>query len=129
MKYGILETMGRGAVIYRCKDESMDEVPWMEHARFKGIYLKHVVKGADTDGMLSCHIVRIEPNCVLDEHAHDDQWELHEVAGGSGILLFDTKERLYQSGSVAIIPKGVKHKVVAGQTGLVLLAKFFPAQV
>lgn len=33
----------------------------------------------------------------------------------------------YHPKCMGVIPKGTKHKVVAGENGLILLAKFFPA--
>jgi quercetin dioxygenase-like cupin family protein len=49
------------------------------------------------------------------------------VIGGEGQSLLDSKEIPYFPGSMAVIPQGTRHRVVAGSQGLVLLAKFFPA--
>jgi quercetin dioxygenase-like cupin family protein len=35
----------------------------------------------------------------------------------------------YKPGVIAVIPKGKVHKVVAGESGLVILATFLPALV
>jgi quercetin dioxygenase-like cupin family protein len=114
-----------------CKEREYDvcECPWSEHPKFKGVYLKHLVKGTDTNGMLSSHMVKVDPCAVLEEHIHDSQWELHEVIDGEGVFLLGTMETPYYPGRMAIIPKGVRHKVTAGNSGLVMLAKFFPALI
>ena len=93
----------------------------------KGVFLKHLIKGVDTEGKLSCHLVKIDPNCVLEEHIHEGQCELHEVIEGEGNCILDTKKTPYNPGRITMIPKGIKHKVIAGNSGLVFLAKFFPA--
>lgn len=100
---------------------------WNEHPAFKGVFLKHLVTGEATEGALSCHMVRVEPGCCLESHIHEGQWELHEVINGQGEAIVDDVAVAYQTGVMAVIPKGVRHRVQAGEAGLVLLAKFFPA--
>ncbi|NJB66548.1 quercetin dioxygenase-like cupin family protein [Desulfobaculum xiamenense] len=102
-------------------------LPWNEHPAFEGVALKHLVTGAETAGALSCHMVRVAPGCTLAMHAHAAQWELHEVISGSGTAQLDETEMPYAPGTLTIIPKGTDHRVAAGDDGLVLLAKFFPA--
>ena len=116
-----------GIVTYCEKDQEIGDITWTPHAKFTGVFLKHLLKGADTAGMLSCHLVKVEPGCVLDEHLHAGEWELHEVIGGEGQGYLGTKDIEYHPGRVVIIPQNTKHKVVAGPSGLMLLAKFFPA--
>ena len=123
----IAACMANGSTTYMDRDEATGEIPWNEHPKFKGIFIKHIIKGIDTDGMLSCHMVRIDPNAILEDHLHDNQWELHEVIEGEGKFVLESKETLYNPGRMGIIPKGARHKVVAGENGLILLAKFFPA--
>ncbi len=125
----ISEQLARGSITFPDRSEEIDDLPWNEHPRFPGVFLKHLVKGVDTEGRLSCHLVRIEPRCALEEHVHDGQWELHEVLQGEGSFLVNGRETAYYPGRMAVIPKRAKHKVVAGSGGLVLLAKFFPALV
>jgi mannose-6-phosphate isomerase-like protein (cupin superfamily) len=119
--------LANGSVTYLGRDDSIGRVQWIAHPKFKGVYLKHLVKGADTEGKLSCHVVRIDPNAVLEDHCHEGQWELHEVVEGEGIFRLDGKETPYYPGRMGVIPNGTSHQVTAGKTGLVLLAKFFPA--
>lgn len=102
------------------------DISWKEHPKFKGVFLKHLITGADTEGKLSCHLVRVDPHCLLDEHEHPEQWELHEVIRGKGVFLMNFRETAYRVGSMAVIPPGTRHKVLTGKDGLVLLAKFFP---
>lgn len=123
----ITTCVANGAVTYADRDEPSGQIQWNEHPKFKGVYLKHLVRGEDTGGMLSCHLVRIDSNGVLDEHMHENQWELHEIIEGDGILIFGGRHTPYSPGGMGVMPKGVKHKIIAGQNGLVLLAKFFPA--
>jgi quercetin dioxygenase-like cupin family protein len=125
----IVASMANGAITYLDREDATEKIPWNQHAKFKGVYLKHLIKGADTDGKLSCHMVRIDPDAILDEHIHENQWELHEVIAGEGKFLLDLKETPYYPGSMGMIPRGTNHKVVAGKSGMVLLAKFFPALI
>ncbi len=101
--------------------------PWTAHPVFKGVSMKHLIRANDTAGRLSAHMVSLEPGAVLDSHVHESQYELHEVLHGKGCFHLEDKEVVYEPGSMGIIPMGTNHKVVAGETGLVILAKFFPA--
>jgi len=123
----ISECMASGSITYVDRDDQVEQIQWVAHPKFKGVYLKHLIKGVDTDGKLSCHLVKMDPSAVLEEHIHESQWELHEVMEGQGGFILDTRESSYYPGRMSIIPKGLKHKVIAGTNGLVLLAKFFPA--
>ena len=109
------------------KHIDIDTLKWNPHPAFKGVYLKHLITGTDTDGKLSCHIVKIDPGCILDTHIHDGKIELHEVALGSGLMFLDKQEINYSTGRVCLIPVNTPHKVVAGKDGLYLFAKFTPA--
>jgi len=109
------------------KQIDIDTLKWNPHPTFKGVYLKHLITGKDTDGKLSCHIVKIDPDCILDTHIHDGKIELHEVAGGRGTMYLDKQEFSYSTGRICLIPANTPHKVVAGKDGLYLFAKFTPA--
>lgn len=119
--------MTKGSITFMDRDDAAEEIPWSPHPKFKGVNMKHLIKGIDTDGMLSCHMVRIDPDAILEDHSHENQWELHEVIEGEGKFILESKETLYYPGRMGMIPKGVSHKVIAGKNGLILLAKFFPA--
>ena len=102
-------------------------LPWQDHPAFAGVRLRHLVTAADTQGQLSCHIVRLSPGASLAGHVHDGQWELHEVVSGAGTARLAGREADYAPGVTAVIPRGTPHAVTAGDQGLCLLAKFFPA--
>ena len=125
----IAACLANATTTYVDRDDAAGEIPWNQHPKFKGVYLKHLIKGADTDGKLSCHMVKIDPDAILEEHIHENQWELHEVIKGEGKFILDTKETPYYPGRMGMIPKGTNHKVIAGEKGMVLLAKFFPALI
>ncbi|MHC1788239.1 cupin domain-containing protein [Solidesulfovibrio sp.] len=105
------------------------DLAWKDHPVFAGVRRRHLVTAADTDGALSCHIVRLDPGASLASHVHDGQWELHEVVAGSGVAGLAGRSLEYAPGVSAVIPRGVVHEVTAGESGLCLLAKFFPALV
>jgi quercetin dioxygenase-like cupin family protein len=121
------ECLSKGLTACIDKNIAARDIAWVPHPTFKGVSLKHLIKGMETGGLLSSHMVRLEPHAVLEEHTHDNQWELHEVIEGEGCFLLDSKEVIYVPGNMGIIPKKTRHKVVAGESGLVLMAKFFPA--
>lgn len=100
---------------------------WNPHPTFRGVFLKHIITGAQTDNRFSSHIVRIDPECALEEHIHDGKTELHEVMEGFGICLLNGREVTYYPGDCAVIPCNIRHEVVAGKNGLILHAKFMPA--
>ena len=102
-------------------------IDYAPHKTFKGVSLKHLVKGDTTDGRISSHLVRVEPFCSLDEHIHAGQFEIHEVIQGSGECLIAGKQIHYAPGTVAVIPQDTPHSVKAGENGLYILAKFTPA--
>lgn len=113
----------------RLPDKTVDfnEIKWSEHATFEGVELKHIVTAKDTNGMFSYHLVRIAPNCAIGEHIHSTQLETHEVISGSGTCVMLDKNLKYDVGTISIIPANIKHKVIAGEDGLYLFAKFMPA--
>jgi quercetin dioxygenase-like cupin family protein len=122
----ISAAMANGAITYIDRDDQAGRVQWNDHPKFKGVSLKHLIRGIDTGGSLSCHLVKIDPGCVLDEHIHESQLELHEVIEGEGSFFLGSKETAYHPGCMSVIPRGTKHKVIAGKNGMVLLAKFCP---
>lgn len=67
--------------LFETKSNENDYTP---HKAFKGVFLKHLVKGEMTDGRISCHLVKVEPFCSLETHVHPEQLEIHEVIFGDG---------------------------------------------
>lgn len=104
-----------------------NEVEYVPHKTFKGVFLKHLVKGELTDNRISCHLVKVEPFCSLEAHSHSEQLEIHEVIYGSGDCQIAEHQIQYAVGAVGIIPQNVIHKVTAGKDGIYILAKFTPA--
>lgn len=125
----IATEIASGEVHFTNRMESISDVEWTRHAEFKGVYLKNMIKGADTGGLFSSHLVKIEPDCRLENHIHETQMELHEVIEGDGSCLISGNTIAYRQGKMAVIPKGENHMVQAGENGLVMLAKFFPSLV
>lgn len=100
---------------------------YVSHKVFKGVSLKHLVKGNATNNQISCHLVKVEPFCILDTHTHPEQFEIHEVIYGDGDCRIAENKIAYKPGTVGVIPPNTEHKVVAGKDGLFILAKFTPA--
>lgn len=116
---------GSGYFITGGKDFST--LPFELHKEFTGVALKHLVVGEETEGRLSCHLVRIDPFCCLESHTHPKNLEIHEVIAGRGVYRIGEVEYPYQPGSVAVIPMDSVHRIVAGKEGLFILATFSPA--
>ena len=125
----IQPNIANGTIHYHDRSENISDVKWSKHSVFQGVYIKHMIKGADTCGLFSSHIVKIDPNCCLDQHCHENQLELHEVIEGEGVCQLVEERFDYRFGKMAVIPKGERHMVKAGEKGLTLLAKFFPAML
>ncbi|WP_319582451.1 cupin domain-containing protein [uncultured Pseudodesulfovibrio sp.] len=116
-----------GTVTARGEIKSAADLPWNQHPTFVGVALKHLVTGAETGGAFSAHLVRLDPNAEIEDHIHETNWELHEVAEGSGVCVLEGDSIPYAPGRVAVMPQKALHRVRAGQDGLCLLAKFVPA--
>ncbi len=125
----ISTNIANGIIHYTDRTANISDVEWAKHPNFKGVYLKHMIKGADTDEFFSSHLVKIDPNCCLENHCHENQVELHEVIEGYGTCLLIEESFDYHLGKMAVIPRGEGHMVKAGENGLILLAKFFPAML
>jgi quercetin dioxygenase-like cupin family protein len=125
----IATKLANGSITFENREDRVEDIPWNRHPKFKGVYLRHLVKGADTGGTLSCHVVRLDPGAILEDHIHESQWEVHEVVEGQGTFFLGSRETAYYPGRMAVIPRGAMHRVIAGTSGLVLLAKFSPPLV
>lgn len=109
------------------KEIAFENISWSKHPTFEGVELKHIITSKDTNGEFSFHLVRIEPNKKIGMHIHETQLETHEVISGTGICINDNVKLKYSPGIISIFPKKVMHEVTAGDNGLYLFAKFFPA--
>lgn len=110
----------------RKKTESL---PWNPHPKFEGVFLKHLVTGSDTGGRMSLHHVRVYPGCMIGDHTHAGQVEIHDVLSGEGTCTLAGKEIPYTPGVLGIMPADTVHRIVAGDKGLLLLATFAPPLV
>jgi quercetin dioxygenase-like cupin family protein len=110
-------------------ESASNGIEYTPHKTFKGVYLKHLVKGDMTDGRISALLVKVEPFCSLETHAHPEQLEIHEVIQGTGECQIAEKQMPYSPGTVAVIPQNSPHRVTAGENGLYILAKFTPASL
>lgn len=112
------------AELFETQSNAIEYVP---HSTFKGVYLKHLIKGELTNNRISCHLVKVAPFCSLDMHTHPEQFEIHEVIFGDGDCQIAEKQIQYTAGTIEVIPPNTMHKVAAGKNGIYILAKFTPA--
>ena len=118
-----------GMVYTQNSSQASAELDYVPHARFKGVYLKHLVTGSMTGNQVSSHLVKVEPHCVLDTHIHENNLEIHEVIAGSAKAMVGDQAVDYLPGTVGVLPAGVPHQIIAGDEGVYILAKFTPALV
>lgn len=122
-----MNDFNKGKLYINEKIIDVEDLQWNEHSDFKGVFLKHIIKGADTNNSLSCHLVKINPDCEIDIHNHSGKTELHEILSGFGQCLIEQTTINYQKGVVGFIPTDKNHSIKASNKGLFFLAKFFPA--
>jgi quercetin dioxygenase-like cupin family protein len=96
------------------------------HPAFAGVTLCRVVGAEESDNALTTLVVTLAPSAAMAPHRHGAETEQHIVMEGEGTLTLDGVSHAYRPGLVAIIPKGHEHAVVAGESGMVLLAVFSP---
>lgn len=119
----------QGTIITPETRQTIRDLPWNKHATCEGVFLKHLITGAVTNGQFSCHLVRVQAGHEISEHIHAKNWELHEVIAGDGRGFLNGQELSYQPGNTIVIPLGEKHRVVAESADLYLWAKFIPALI
>lgn len=123
----ISEMFENGNVKGNISNNEIKSLKWNEHQLFEGVFLKHLITEEETNGQLSCHLVKVNPGCSIDTHIHNEKLEIHEIIDGTGTCTIGESTISYQPGSVALIPADIPHKVVAESEGLFILAKFSPA--
>lgn len=123
----IFEKFDNGTVYGITNEMAADKLSWNAHPTFTGVFLKHLITGEQTNGNLSCHLVKVNPGCCIDTHIHNGKLELHEVVEGYGYCTIGERKLNYIPGTLAVIPADISHKVEAGSNGIYLLAKFSPA--
>lgn len=104
-----------------------EAVEYTPHAKFKGVALKHLVRGEQTGGLLSCHLVKADPFCSLETHCHPEHLEIHQVISGTGECSLGDALTDYAPGTLGVIPQNIPHRVTAGAEPLYILAIFSPA--
>lgn len=125
-KNDVFERFGAGRLAMAGGDRDFAALPWNKHPVFAGVALKHLVTSAESDGLFSYHLVKIDPGCAIGDHVHDPQLETHEVVAGNGECVNGGVAAAYRPGTIAIMPPRVRHEVRAGEDGLLLFAKFMP---
>lgn len=118
-----------GRLVLPEQETGFADIPWLKHAGFEGVELKHIVTSGQTGGQFSFHLVKIAPNKKIGKHIHETQLETHEVISGSGVCIHGQTEIKYEPGVISVFPIAEPHEVRAGGEGLYLFAKFFPALV
>lgn len=110
------------------QDRPQAERPvWTDHASFAGVRLCRLVTGAESGGRFTTLLVSIAPHAGMLPHRHEAEVEQHLVLNGEGHLELDGQAQHYQPGSLMVIPQGAEHSVIAGESGIVILALFSPA--
>ena len=125
----MLAQVMQGKIVTLENSLAITQLKWNKHPSCEGVFLKHIVTGELTHGKFSCHLVKVQAGFEISEHVHPNNWELHEVVAGEATGHLVDKSIAYVPGTTLVIPEGKKHRVVAGEQDLYLLAKFIPALV
>jgi quercetin dioxygenase-like cupin family protein len=123
-----LDWIENGMVYINEKElENISSISWIKHPKFKGVFMKNLFTGSDSNNNLSAMIVKIEPNHEIGNHIHEGKAELHEIINGEGIAMVNNTSINYFPGVISFIPGDILHNIKAGDKGLTLLAKFTPS--
>ncbi|SIO27931.1 cupin domain-containing protein [Halodesulfovibrio marinisediminis] len=122
-------TIANNTVYFSHGSKELKDIAWVDHPTFKGVQLKHLLTSEETGNIFSSHLIKIAPQCGLENHCHENQKELHEIMAGHGECVLTGKTICYKKGVMTVIEKGEPHQVKADEQGLLLLAKFFPPLV
>jgi len=130
MKYSEISEIFEQAAVHfpECSDK-VDSKPWYSPPGWKGVFLKDLITGKDTDGKFSYHLVRIQDHCEVPNHSHETQWEWNAILSGEGTFLLEQKIIPARIGEIFTTPPGKHHTVKAGNKDLALMAVFVPALV
>ena len=102
----MLQTAEANVIFTREERKSMEEILWNKHATCPGVYLKHLVKGSETGGQFSCHLVKVEAGCEISEHIHANNWEIHEIVSGQASGYLEEKRDAFRSRGHSHHPRG-----------------------
>jgi quercetin dioxygenase-like cupin family protein len=78
---------------------------------------------------MSAMLVRIESRHEIGTHIHEGKAELHEVLEGQGTARVGQITVDYAPGTVSLIPADLEHSIHAGESDMLLLAKFTPPHI
>ncbi len=123
----IVRELNEGRVVYTNRDLDVADLEWHPHPSFTGVFLKHLVKGDSSGGKFSCHLLRIKDGFEIGEHVHQDKVEFINIVGGVGQGELAGKKFACRLGVSIVAPENVKHRIVADNGDVYLLAKFIPA--
>ena len=124
MAKDLFQLFDNGTLAGGGQESSFGRFAWNQHKDFTGVFVKNLVAADQTNGLFTCHLVRIEANHTIGLHTHPASIELHEVIKGSGTCLMQQGEIRYVPGVMAVIARNEPHEVRAGEEGLFLFAKF-----
>jgi len=123
----LLELFEHGTVLFPDLEVRAAEKPWYASPTWKGVFLKDLVTGKETGGAFSYHLMRVERNSEIPDHAHETQWSWNVVLGGTGLFVLGGRRVPVEVGQTFVTPPQVHHAVSAGDDELSLLAIFVPA--
>ena len=124
MSEDMFKIFENGILTTEADSKNISTIAWNEHKDFPGVFLKNVVVGEMTNGLFTCHLVRIDPHCKIGLHTHPTSIELHEVVAGRGVCVTERGQTPYKPGNIAVLACNSPHEVQAGSEGLCLFAKF-----
>lgn len=71
-------------------------------------------------------LMSLNPNEEIGEETHESVDQFFRVDGGSGKVIIDGNEEKIQNGTAFTIPAGLKHNVIAGNSGLKVYTIYSP---
>lgn len=99
---------------------------WKPHPRFREVFLKSLVTGADNPG-LAVNLIRLAPGSEIVSHTHADATETFYILKGQGIAWIDGAFFELAPGVCGFAPPSVTHSVCnTGAGDLEALAIFNP---
>jgi|AGTN01.2.fsa_nt_gi Mannose-6-phosphate isomerase len=123
----VAELFADGKVFFPGKELNAAKLSWYEHPAYKGVFMKDLVLGADTEGAFSCHVILVKKGFEVGMHDHKAEWELNEVIEGTGYMVIDGKKVACRPGLSYVTPPGIEHDVSAPNEDMIMTAKFVPA--
>ena len=121
------ESFSNGKFKTPLSEKNFSVIEWVNHPKFAGVKQKNIITAKDSAGLFSYHLVYIAPNKEISLHTHENNIETHEIIAGNGKLIHSKKTFTYNSGDISLFSKGSEHAILAGENGIWLFAKFFPA--